>query len=65
MFLKAALTEPVVICKTGRRVAVLLSWPEYERLSTLEEDWWARKPARAELEGYPGPGHLPGSCGAG
>ncbi|MBI3696827.1 MAG: type II toxin-antitoxin system Phd/YefM family antitoxin, partial [Acidobacteria bacterium] len=41
--------------KTGRRVAVLLAWPEYERLSALEDEWWASKAAQAEKEGYLGP----------
>jgi len=54
-FLEMALTEPVAISKTGRRVAVLLAWPEYERLSTIEEQWWATKAAQAEKEGYLGP----------
>ena len=54
-FLEMALTEPVVISKTGRRVAVLLSWPEYERLSALEDELWAKKALQAEKEGYLGP----------
>ena len=54
-FLERALSEPVAISKTGRRVAVLLAWPEYERLSALEDEWWAKKAAQAEREGYLGP----------
>ena len=54
-FLEIALTEPVAISKTGRRVAVLLAWPEYERLSAFEDEWWATKAAQAEQEGYLGP----------
>jgi prevent-host-death family protein len=52
--LETALTEPVTITKTGRKVAVLLSWKEYERLQALEDAWWAREAARAESEGYLG-----------
>ena len=54
-FLEKALTEPIAIRKTGRRVAVLLAWPEYERLSGLEDERWARKAAEAEKKGYLGP----------
>ena len=54
-YLEMARSAPVAISKTGRRVAVLLAWPEYERLATLEEEWWARKAAEAEREGYWGP----------
>ena len=53
--LEAALTGPVTITKTGRKVAVLLSWREYERLQALEDAWWAREAAQAEAEGYLGP----------
>jgi prevent-host-death family protein len=53
--LEAAFTGPVTITKTGRKVAVLLSWREYERLQALEDAWWAREAAQAEAEGYLGP----------
>ena len=53
--LEAALTEPVTITKTGRNVAVMLSWSEYQRLQALEDAWWAREAAKAEAEGYLGP----------
>jgi prevent-host-death family protein len=53
--LEAALSEPVVITKTGRRVAVMLNWKEYERLSALEDAWWAEQAAKAEKQGYLGP----------
>ena len=49
--LETALTEPVTITKTGRKVAVVLSWKEYERLQALED---AREAERAESEGYLG-----------
>ena len=52
--LEAALTEPVTITKTGRKVAVVLSWKEYERLQALEDAWWAHEAGRAESEGYLG-----------
>ena len=52
--LETALTEPVTITKTGRKVAVVLSWKEYERLQALENAWWAREAEQAEAEGYLG-----------
>jgi len=52
--LETALTEPVTITKTGRKVAVVLSWKEYERLQALEDAWWAQEAKRAESEGYLG-----------
>ena len=52
--LETALTEPVTITRTGRKVAVVLSWKEYERLQALEDAWWAREAKRAESEGYLG-----------
>ena len=53
-FLEAALSQPVAISKTGRRVAVMLAWQEYERLAALEDLWWARQAAKAEKAGYLG-----------
>jgi prevent-host-death family protein len=46
--LETALTEPVTITRTGRKVAVVLSWKEYVRLQALEDAWWAREARRAE-----------------
>ena len=53
--LETALSEPVAITKTGRKVAVLVSWREYERLQALEDAWWAQQTADAEAGGYLGP----------
>ena len=36
-YLKAALTGPVFVENAGRKVAVLISIKEYERLASLEE----------------------------
>lgn len=46
--LEAALMERVAITTTGRKVAVLLSWREYERLQALEVAWWAEQASKAE-----------------
>jgi prevent-host-death family protein len=55
-YLEYARTEAVEVRKTGRPVAVLLSWEEYERLSALDDAWWAEQARNAERKGYVGPG---------
>lgn len=54
-FLESVLIEPVVINKSGRPVAIMLSWREYERLAALENAYWAIQATEAEKEGYIGP----------
>lgn len=55
-FLDDAKAEPVIVNRNGRNVAVLMSWAEYERLSALEDAWWAARAEAAEAEGgYLGP----------
>ncbi len=55
-FLDEAKSEPLAVNRNGRNVAVLLSWAEYERLSALEDAWWAARAKAAEAEsGYLGP----------
>ncbi|MBI4309602.1 MAG: type II toxin-antitoxin system Phd/YefM family antitoxin [Candidatus Omnitrophica bacterium] len=53
-YLEGAISEPVVIEKTGRPVAVMLSVKEYERLIALEDAYWAQKAINAEKSGYIG-----------
>ena len=53
-YLDQARTEPVEVRKTGRPVAVLLAWSEYERLSALEDAWWAMRAGKSEQRGYAG-----------
>lgn len=54
-FLEEARNEPVIISKTGRKAGVLLSWAEFERLSSLEDAWWGIQAREAERKGYLGP----------
>ena len=54
-FLDRSRSEPVAIQRTGRLVAVLLSWEEYERLTALEDAYWGQQAAAAEKKGYVGP----------
>ena len=53
-YLEGALSEPVVIEKTGRSIAVMLSMKEYERLMALDDAHWAEKALKAEKAGYMG-----------
>ncbi len=53
-YLETAIAEPVVIRKTGRAVAVILSIRDYERLAALEDQYWAQRATEAEQRGYIG-----------
>jgi len=53
-YLEESILEPVFIEKTGRPVAVMLSAKEYERLTALEDAYWAQKAIKAEKTGYIG-----------
>lgn len=44
-------TEPVLIEKSGRPVAVILSYETYERLQALEDAWWGEQASKAAAEG--------------
>ncbi len=50
-FLDMARDEPVQVRRTGRPVAVLLSWEEYEHLQSLEDAYWVAKARAAEESG--------------
>ena len=51
-YLEKARTEPVTVEKTGRNVAVLVNYDEYERLRALEDAHWAARARAAEESGY-------------
>ncbi|MEW6594873.1 MAG: type II toxin-antitoxin system Phd/YefM family antitoxin [Thermodesulfobacteriota bacterium] len=53
-YLDVSRVEPVIVDKTGRKTAVLLSYEEYKRLTELEDAYWAQKALQAEQEGYVG-----------
>ena len=46
--------EPVLIEKSGRNYAVVLSFEDYQRLSELENRYWAKKAHKALEEGFMG-----------
>lgn len=53
-FSDIARNEPVIVEKTGRKAIVLIAFEEYERLTQIEDAYWAEKAARAETDGYVG-----------
>ena len=53
-FSDIARKEPVIVEKTGRKSIVLIAFEEYERLTQMEDAYWAEKAARAEADGYVG-----------
>jgi prevent-host-death family protein len=50
--LEESLTEPVVIKRSGRVSAVLLSHCEYERLQKIEDLYWIIKAEEGEASGF-------------
>ena len=53
-YLQKSVTEPVIIEKTRRPFAVILSYDEYERLRSLEDAFWIEKTKQSEKEGFVG-----------
>ncbi|RIV22078.1 type II toxin-antitoxin system Phd/YefM family antitoxin [Alicyclobacillaceae bacterium I2511] len=45
-------TEPVLVKKSGRPVAVILSYEAYERFQELEDAWWGEQARKAATEGF-------------
>jgi prevent-host-death family protein len=50
--LETAMSEPVAIGKKGRRVAVLMSMKEYQRLTDIEDRYWGEKALQVVQEGF-------------
>ncbi len=50
--IEIALVEPVAIEKRGRKVAVLISFKEYERLTEMEDRYWGEQALKALEEGF-------------
>ncbi len=51
-YLDLARREPVVISKSGKPAAVLISWEEYQRMREMEDRIWAEMAREAEKEGF-------------
>jgi prevent-host-death family protein len=47
-----ALAEPVMVKKSGRSSIVMLSATEYERLTAMEDAYWAARALKAEASGF-------------
>lgn len=55
LYLDIAQKEPVMIEKSGRNSAVLISADEYAHLQALEDSVWAAKAMEAAKSGFLGP----------
>ena len=53
-YITRAMSEPVVIEKSGRPAAVMLSIAEYERLQALDDAYWGEKAKQALEDGLAG-----------
>ena len=53
-YLDLAETDPVLVEKSGRPKSVLISHRMYQKFMALEDEYWARRAAEAEAEGYLG-----------
>jgi prevent-host-death family protein len=49
-YLEAAIKEPVVIERSGRNTAVIISIDEYNRFLALEDYYWGMRAIEAEKE---------------
>jgi prevent-host-death family protein len=48
----SALVEPVMVKKSGRSSVVILSVTEYERLTAIEDAYWASRALKAKASGF-------------
>lgn len=53
-YLEFSIREPVIVEKSGRPSAVLISFDVFEMLSLYEDFYWGIRAAQAEKEGYLG-----------
>ena len=53
-YLESSIKEPVIVEKSGRPSAVLISFEEFERLSEYEDLYWGRLAQESSKEGYLG-----------
>ena len=52
--LEDSIRGPVLIEKSGRKVAVILSFEDYLKYRSMEDTLWAKKAESAEEEGFIG-----------
>lgn len=53
-YLEASVREPVQIQKSGRRVAVIISAEEFDRLREMEDAYWGERALAALESGFVG-----------
>lgn len=53
-YLEAAIAAPVIVEKSGREVAVLISREHYTHLQALEDRWWGEQAKLAAQHGFLG-----------
>ncbi len=51
-FLEAVQSQPILIERSGRVSAVMLSYAEFERLKAIEDRYWGEKAQQALKEGF-------------
>ena len=51
-YLDQAETTPVMVEKSGRLKSVVISYDMYEKLTAIEDKYWALKAIEAEKSGY-------------
>lgn len=53
-YLETSIREPVIVERSGRASAVLISFEVFEKLSQYEDFYWSMQAAQAEKGGYLG-----------
>ncbi|HZT43964.1 MAG TPA: type II toxin-antitoxin system Phd/YefM family antitoxin [Chthonomonadaceae bacterium] len=53
-YIEKAQREPVIVQKSGRKVAVIISQADYERFEALEDRYWSERARMAQESGYIG-----------
>ncbi|TAK78147.1 MAG: type II toxin-antitoxin system Phd/YefM family antitoxin [Gammaproteobacteria bacterium] len=54
-YMQKVYQEPVIVEKSGKPSAVLISYDTFKRLSNLEDFYWGMKAEQAVKEGFLGP----------
>ena len=52
--LDSTIKEPVIIERSGRQIAVIMSYDEYNHLTNIEDKYWLLEAKKASREGYIG-----------
>ena len=54
-YMQKVYQEPIIVEKSGKPSAVLISYTLFEKLSKFEDYFWSMKAEQAEKEGFLGP----------